>query len=294
MTSTTSQDPSRRHQEARTAEERGEITRARTLYGELAQDFPDDKRVLDEAATALARLGHLDDAVAILEAAAERMNGSPFILNQLARLFADARRWREASAAMARVVNAAPSDLTAFLQWCYIIKQGGLERNHVQVFQRSVLHHPNDYDVAIAEGVIMQSLNAFAMAEIAFRRALGIRPDSVDAALGLGIALTMTDKFDEAVDITRALVTSHAKCLPGYINLSRILLRKKQLFDALVAADAAVALNAKDTAGHRARGFALLEMKQPVLAAMAFRRVLAVVPDDPEAALALGNAEARQ
>src|SRR2546430_1925078 len=66
---------------------------------------------------------------------------------------------------------------------------------------------------------------------------------------------------------------------------------RHQNMDALAEADAAISKDPKNADGHYARGVVLLNMGQPVLAAMAFRRALALDPTHAQSSAALAAAE---
>jgi tetratricopeptide (TPR) repeat protein len=101
--------------------------------------------------------------------------------------------------------------------------------------------------------------------------------------------ITMSNSLDEAERQIRDEIERNPRSPDAHIKLSALLLTRRRTMDALQAADAALALDRNCADAHCARGVVLLDMDQPVLASIAFRRALTLEPNHRDSLLHLGR-----
>jgi tetratricopeptide (TPR) repeat protein len=198
-------------------------------------------------------MGDLDGAVKILDDAMAKMGESPVLLRNRAAHLVAGRRWAAAADTLKRMARAYPNDIDVLLEW----------------------------------GRIAEAAGQTADAAEAFQRAWTLTPESPEVMLSLAGILMVQEEFDKAEEVLRSSIKQHPRLTDARLKLSKLLLRRDRTMDALSAADAAVAVDRNAADGHCARGIVLLEMAQPMLAVLAFRRALALEPKHREARMQL-------
>jgi tetratricopeptide (TPR) repeat protein len=96
------------------------------------------------------------------------------------------------------------------------------------------------------------------LAERAFRQALRLRPDFVEAMSNLGQVLFQLGRLEEAEAVLTQALEIRPGMKEGYVNLANVLIAKCNHHGALRCIDALLALDPECASGHFLRGLALL------------------------------------
>jgi tetratricopeptide (TPR) repeat protein len=139
---------------------------------------------------------------------------------------------------------------------------------------------------------ILSDAQRWADASAVWRRWLAIVWD-IDVAAKLGYSLLMSGSLDEAEAVFQKVVAADPTNAEAHALFAKVLMMRGKTIEALAAADAALARNAKSKT-HCLRGEILLAMDQPILAAMAYQRALDSTPDYPIALAGLAEIKAKQ
>jgi tetratricopeptide (TPR) repeat protein len=161
-----------------------------------------------------------------------------------------------------------------------VLAETGQKDKALQLLEEGRRLHPRLAHWENARGQVLLNLGDGRGAEAAFRKVLGSgRATPYDWA-GLGTALTLQDRYDEALQAQRKAV----HLLPSNSNLRALLASslflQGSLEEAVVTAREAIQLNPANAGAHRTLGWALAKQQKYVAAETAFAEVLKLQPQD--------------
>jgi predicted Zn-dependent protease len=185
-----------------------------------------------------------------------------------------------------------PDDRTIIEETASILAGSGYVDDAVSLLQ-SRLERFGDRQFLLSQlAQILTNAERWPETSAALRRWLAMVWD-VNLALKLAHSLTMSGNLDEAETVLRKAIAADPTIALSHAQLAQVLIKRGRMTDALAAADAALACQAKPSF-HCMRGEILLAMGQPILAAMTFQRALDVAADYQPALTGLAEAKARQ
>jgi tetratricopeptide (TPR) repeat protein len=146
----------------------------------------------------LSKMGRSSDALEILQDLAAR-EPDPEPLNLLGHVAQDAGNVQLSLDAFKKAVDLAPDREENYLDYSTLCIGYGNSALALNVVKIGLEHIPHSYRLTVQEGAIFANLGKQEEARNAFQSAVSLRSDNKEAFLGLGVALTASDHFDEAI-----------------------------------------------------------------------------------------------
>ena len=202
--------------------------------------------------TALARIGHLPEALACFERAAAAGNAPPLVLLHMADVLSALGRPAAALATFDRLLAANPGN---FIAW----------------------HN---------RGLVLETLGRDVEAAESFGRALALRPGVPESHFSLGNVLYNLERYEEAEEHHRRTVAAWPTFARGHANLGNTLFKLKRWDEALQSLRRAVALDARqpDVAKlHVGIATALRHLQREPESLASLEAALAIDPDNAHA-----------
>jgi tetratricopeptide (TPR) repeat protein len=131
------------------------------------------------------------------------------------------------------------------------------------------------YDV----GRVLLIQQNYTEAEVAFRRALAVKPVFAEALYGLAVVRHGQRNLDEAIELYGRALASDATNSSGHYNLGRALAERGQLERAMQSYHKAIELAPEDADAHQSLARALVMRNQIAEAIYRYRRTLEIEPD---------------
>jgi tetratricopeptide (TPR) repeat protein len=147
---------------------------------------------------ALSRLGRSSDALRILQDLTAR-GPDPDPLNLLAHVAEDTGNVQLSLDAFKRAVDLAPDREENYLDYSTLCMGYGNSALALDVVKVGLQHINRSYRLTVQQGAILANLGKQEEAKAAFESAMKLQSDNKEAFLGLAVALTGMDRFDEAV-----------------------------------------------------------------------------------------------
>jgi tetratricopeptide (TPR) repeat protein len=267
----------------------GRTADARAAYREALRLDPK----LELARLELATLG--GDAVdeATLRAQVDRLRASlkedprnALLREALARTLLVAGRTREAYEELKALLDQAPLHLAANLLSARILFQEGREQEAMSRLDIVLRANPEHVEARL---LLARHLHGRGLVPEAIRHLEAVvtgDPRLLDVSYELGLAYASVGRLDEAMGIARQLEQSRARDPRAALLRGGVLLERRDFAAALAAFEAALKVDPRLADAHRGAGQAHEGLGQPVRAADAYRRVLALKGDDT---IALNN-----
>jgi predicted O-linked N-acetylglucosamine transferase (SPINDLY family) len=208
----------------------------------------DAKRIFLEG-LALQQKGDLAQAELLYKRALELAPGRPSVMNNLAAVFVELKKYPEAKALCERLLEMNPESETALLNL----------------------------------GNCQLKLGSPGEALLAYDKALGVRPGYADALNSRGGALLELKRLQEALESCERALAIRPDYAEAHNNRGNVLHELKRPGEALASYDRALAIKPDYAEAHYNRGGVLLELTRPGEALASFERALAIKPDYVEA-----------
>jgi tetratricopeptide (TPR) repeat protein len=213
---------------------------------------------------------------------------------QHARLLHTGRRWTNAAAEWARIVDQAPNHLLAWYQLGEAKAKSGDFAGAIPAYRRALTIRPDFTDAGIGLGIALGQSGRLAEALAAMDETLSFDPSNADARVNRAITLNALGRADEAADdLRRAAAENRESSLP-LVRLAEMQSGRKEFAKAAETLAEAVKREPRNAAlYHRlatemGRGGLLLESEA------AFRKALELDPTFLSARVDLGVALAQQ
>jgi tetratricopeptide (TPR) repeat protein len=139
-------------------------------------------------------------------------------------------------------------------------------------------------------GRVLKAHNDFVAADAAYREALRLRPDYLDAWISLGIVSKLLGRLAEAEACQRAAVRLDPGCFVAQLALAQVVLSQGRAGEAIDCYRRAVELEPSSTAARQGFGEALLRLNYAAGAVEQFAKVLELDARSFDAAMGLGKA----
>ncbi|MGH8699965.1 MAG: tetratricopeptide repeat protein [Burkholderiales bacterium] len=244
-------------------------------------DLLEEARRLFLDALALHQKGELEPARALYEKALALAPGRASVMNNLATVYLEQKKFLEARRLCESVLEQEPADEVALVNLgnCQIRLNAAEEA--LLSYEKALALRPDYADAINNRGNALLELKRPQEALASYEQALAIRPDYAEALYNRGNALLELRRPQEAL-------ASYEQALairPGYAealyNRGNVLRRRGQLEEALASYDRALAIAPDHVAGLNNRSLVLLELDRREELIDAYQRLLSVAPDHP-------------
>lgn len=149
-------------------------------------------------AYALSQMGRSGDALEILQDLTAR-EPEPDPLNLLGHVAEDTGNIQLSLDAFKRAVDLAPDREENYLDYSTLCMGYGNSALALDVVKVGLEHVPHSYRLKVQQGAILANLGKQEEARAAFESAMKLQSANKEAFLGVAVALTRMDRFDEAV-----------------------------------------------------------------------------------------------
>ncbi len=202
---------------------------ARSRY--LAAQYPDSGFIWKMWGTALLELQNID-GLPKLEMAAQLSPNDPDIYNNLGNAFIDAKRTKEAIAALRHALFLSPSFFLAHNNLGNALAQAGRYAEAAESYRDALRLAPDYAEAHHNLGLMQKELVGFDEAASSFRRALELNPDYAEVYNSLGAIQRDCGRIDEAADSYRRALEINPGFARAYNNLGNVLKNLGQLDEA--------------------------------------------------------------
>jgi FkbM family methyltransferase len=163
--------------------------------------------------------------------------------------------------------------------------------DEAEALYRTVLGSPGVHAVAsFGFGLLCATQHRSLEAIDAYRNAIAMRPDFVDAYVNLGTVVLAFGQTEEAATLYRQAIAISPDSAMAHGNLGKALHDQGRIDDAIVSYRAAIVLRPDDAIVHTNLGAALLDQRAWDDAAVVTRRAIELRPDNAMAHANLGTA----
>jgi tetratricopeptide (TPR) repeat protein len=149
-------------------------------------------------AFALSQLGRSSEALEILQNLTAR-ESDPDPLNLLGHVAEDTGNVQLSLDAFKKAVDLAPNREENYLDYSTLCIGYGNTALALNVVKIGLENIPHSYRLTVQKGAILASLGKHEESKSAFESAIKLQNDNKEAFLGLAVALTNSDRFDEAI-----------------------------------------------------------------------------------------------
>jgi Tfp pilus assembly protein PilF len=157
-----------------------------------------------------------------------------------------------------------------------------------EVLRDLVRRRPNNPELRLHLGVVLNRLKKPAEAEVAYRKAIDLDPDSGDAHNNLGIALVKQRKLAAAEAAFRKAIERKPDSPEPHHNLGLVLFERNKPDEAEAAFRQSLRFRPDDAGVHYMLGRTLYEQNRRDEAEAAYRRAIALKPNYADAHIELG------
>lgn len=268
---------------------RGGFAKARAAAEKLAEDFPGHPRVQNLLGLSLMQMGHAEPALsAFARANAADPKFAGAFVNR-ANLLVALGRFREAASMCANALAAdpTPENLAKASHLLGVSRANmGDAKGAVEAF-RSAITAGSDMPASHAGlGGALAVLGRFEEALTVLEPAAHRWPEDVGIARNLGNALIEVEQFDLAVEVLQEAVARHTEDGALYLTLARALRGFGRVEAGLAAAEKAVAAMPNHAEAHGLVGSLRRELGDREGAIAAYDAALKITPNDPTALVA--------
>ena len=164
----------------------------------------------------------------------------------------------------------------------------GKVREAAEYYQYCIKQGFADTNVLSNYGMILKDIGKFKQAEILFRKAIEINPNSAEAHLNLGNVLIDLDKLKEAELSTLKAIKIKPDFSEAFSNLGNILSRIGKLKEAEIATYKSIEINPNSSQNHFNLGVILKNLGKLKEAELSTRKAIEINPSSYQAYLNLG------
>lgn len=190
----------------------------------------------------------------------------------------------EAESCLRQNLALEPTHLGTMVLLFKLFAQLGRSDEALSALSAAMQAHPRNEILHSELGRIQLLSGNFAAAEASFRRALELKPDYPEAMNDLAGCLTRADKPKEAETYFRLALMAKPTDSKMHMNLGMTLLKLGRNADAAEAFRASIALG-KSVNGYDLLGLALVRLRDPEAALVAYRNALKMEPQNPSVPL---------
>lgn len=269
-----------------TAHREGDIHRAIAAYRQALVVGPENADTLNLLGTGLLQVGETAEAVSFLERATRKQKNNPRLLANLAQCYIALNRYGEACETFRKASRIEPQQVQFQLGVATALAlQGQLSEAQAQL-QRLAARFPASALVWFNLGNVMRDQKRPEQAIAAYRRALEMDPQLIDARNSIGSVLHSSLRFAEAE-------AQYRECIayaPGYLisryNLASVIIDLGRFEEAEAVCRDLVARDPGAPEAHSILGAAIGQQGRLLEALACHEHAARLAPDDPKFAQA--------
>lgn len=239
---------------------------------------------------ALQEKGDLEQAESCYKKALDLAPGRPSVMNNLAAVFIELKRYPDARLLCERLLEMNPADETALLNLgnCQLKLDSADEA--LLSYDKALRLKPDHAEAFSSRGGALLELKRPQEALESCDRALAIKPDYAEALNNRGNVLLELKRPGEALASYERALAVKPDYAEALYNRGNVLLELKRPGDALASYERALAIKPDYAEALNNHGHALLQLNRPEEALASFDRALAARPDYAEALNNRGDA----
>jgi tetratricopeptide (TPR) repeat protein len=185
--------------EASTLHDQGKLPEAERLYDAILAADPDHFASLVRLGVLRIRDGQIDEAVAMLNRAADAMAASAEAQAGIGTIFTGIGRFAEAISCFQRTLAAEPRHAVAHYNLANVLQWRGRLKDAIDHYEHAIEIRPEFPEAYGNLGNVQQTVGRHDEAVANYQRALALRPDYAEARCNLGAAMVAVGRPGEAV-----------------------------------------------------------------------------------------------
>ncbi|MEP1789960.1 tetratricopeptide repeat protein [Reichenbachiella sp.] len=209
-------------QDATTAHQSGELTKAIALYKQLVRDISGQPEPYHRLALIYAQKGQYEEAVSWFEKAINLSADNPVYNNNFAETLQRLNENERAVDLLRKVMIVEPGFYEAKQKLAVILKKTGQYEESSQLFNELIVEQPRYYPAFFQLGTLMLETGNFKSAKKYLKTAVELNPKATKALNNLAIAHQEWEEYDEAIEYYKLSLEIDANYLDGIRNLALI------------------------------------------------------------------------
>jgi len=263
----------------------------RQSNAELRSRFLDD-RIIE--ANRAARPGNRDAYISRIQSTVSQHPNDWHLREQLARLLQLGRRWTEAAAEWKQVVDLATGHVVGWYQLGESLSASGDKSGAQQAYERALAIRPDFVEASVGLGFVLGESRNFPAALEALDRALLLSPQNLQARVNRGVILVALQRSEEAISEFKRAAAQHPESPMPLMRLGEFLADQKSHTAAAQAYAEAMARETNNAALRHRLALELSLAGRTNEAENEFKRIVAQVPNSVLVRTDYGVALARQ
>lgn len=233
----------------------GRYAEAATLYGRLAEQYPEEGSFLMAQAWAYHDNGQRDEAIVcfekLLSEELKRKIFTGFAFDELVRLYKDSRQYDRLVSLCRRVVEVQPDETPLVRELGCALLMAGMADEAVETFEKITGLEPDAADLFCLLGDALVAAGRLDSAEAAYRQAIAIEPEeAAPFCQRLANAFADIGEWDRAEAMLNQSLEARADDPLCLIRLAEVQVRQQRCEEAKCSAEAAAAFNPRFAASY--------------------------------------------
>jgi tetratricopeptide (TPR) repeat protein len=263
----------------------GKLDEAVAIFQESLQSNPNSLTSHKNLGLALHQQRKFDEAAVHFGEAAQLDPADAAVHYDLGRVLYDAGRYEQAAASFRRAIERDHNLWTAHHDLGRCLVRLGKKEEAIACYEEAAQIKPDAADVHNNLGILLENIRKFPEAIDCFRRALRFNPNSTEMHSNLGVALAGMGKLEEAAASYREALRIAPKSAEAHNNLGNALRTLGQLKESLEHLDQAIRIMPTYAEAYNNRGITQLHLGDAAAAIASYGRAIDLKPDYAEARL---------
>jgi tetratricopeptide (TPR) repeat protein len=275
-------------EEAKAAEQLGDLVLAERKYRETLQLAPRHFEALNGLGVVARKTGRIDLAIRSFQRSLSMIDALPVQQFNLADALADAGRFDEALAHYCRGIKLDPTNAMGHVQAGRMLNRLGRPTDALACFEQALLLAPGNEAAVIEHAQTLKALCRIDDAIEQLETAMQTRINSAPLAAALGVLYLEEQRFAEAAEQFRRATAIDPTLAAAFIDLARSLESLGRLQEATASLERAIALDASYLTAIMRLATLRTRLGELESAAGLLRRALELRPGDAHVLNALG------
>jgi tetratricopeptide (TPR) repeat protein len=266
----------------------GDLGRALEIYRQLAEDAPNEPRVLSLFGAATLQFGRTIEGLELLTRSLELEPDQPRTMCNVAAGLSTLNRLHEALDFLGRAIALEPAFAGAHYQRAITLRDLGRLDEALLGFSRAIALDESFAEALNGRGDARRELGQLDEALEDFDRAVALRPEYADAHYNRGVALQDLKRLEASLVSYGRALELNAEMADAYNNRGRALRALNRPQEALADYERAIALRPAFAQAFNNRGVALKVLRRTEEARASYERAIALQPGFADAHWNLG------